>query len=415
MTEPDRLPLRSLAALVLVGALLLLVPTSAGARTTQDQADLSPNVHASVGSSTLHWDESTTLHGSGWAPGKTITVTLYAGGQVLARPVAAGDGSITATITAPHVGSSNKYVLAVQGFAGDGKYGYVQVPLTIVGPTPAISVASSQLHWGQTTTVSGVRYKPGASIQLTLVPDSIALGSATVDGSGSFSAPVTIPRDLRSSKNFGIEAAGVGIDSLFHLEAVPITIIGDRPTIALDRTTAPRGTSLTVTGQLFLKKTDVLVTLLPGYEKLGTFTIADDGTFSAKVTIPDKAGGTDPHAILVTGTGADTLFAFVTARVNLKGKPPKGTTTKNAIGIDENTPPPPGVDLGLGQTKLSLPDVDQSTGNGPVSANWLVVALVILLTIATILIVVLTARRDVRRNLRERRDHLVARFRRSPG
>jgi hypothetical protein len=407
-----------MAALVLVGAVLLVLPTAAGARPDaagQDQSNLSPNVHASVSDASLSWDQSTTLHGSGWAPGKTIQVILYAGGKTLAQPVAAGDGSITATITAPHVGSSNKYVLAVQGFAGDGKYGYVQVPLTIIGPTPTVSISSTDLHWGSTPTVSGERFDPGGTVQLTLVPDTIALGSAPVDGAGSFRAPITIPSHLRSSKSFAIEVSGVGIDKLFHLEAVQVTIVGDRPTISLDRTSAPRGTALTVSGQLFLKKTNVLITLLPGYEKLGTVPVADDGTFRATVTIPERAGGTDPHAILVTGTGEDTLFAYVQARVNLKGKPPKGTTTANAIGIDEHSPRPPGFGQDLAQTPATIRPSGQSEGNHEVSANWLVVALVILLSIAAVLVFALTARRDVRRNLRRRKDRLVHRLRRNPG
>jgi hypothetical protein len=205
---------------------------------------------------------------------------------------------------------------------------------------------------------------------------------------------------------------GEGIDGLFHLLNLQVTIEGTRPTIALSTTKAPRGSSLTVTGRLWSKGTKVLVTLVPGFERLGTFPVADDGTFSAKVTIPKKAGGNDPHAIVVTGTGTDGLFAYLLVRLDLGGTAPAGTTTANAIGIDQNTPPPPGVDLqpgALGDTPGTLSLRDHGNGNG-VSASVLLVAVVVLLTLATGAVIALTARRDVRRNLHVQRVRLQRRF-----
>jgi hypothetical protein len=389
--------------------LLLVLPAVAATSVPALAASsaLSPNVHASVDNSSLSWDQTTTLHGTGWAPGKTIQIILYAGGITLGSPVAAADGSITATIRAPHVGSGNQYKLAVQGFAGDGNYGYVAVPLTITGPTPAVSIGATQLHWGSTTTVSGVRYKPGAAISVSLFPDNTTLGHTTAGADDTFSVPITIPSNLRSATNYQLAITGQGIDLIFHFDVIQITIIGNRPSISISTTNAPRGSSLQVSGQLFLKGTNALVTLLPGYEKLGSFPVAPDGSFTGNVQIPPKAGGTDPHAILVTGTGTDGLFAYVQARLNLGGSPPAGTTTANAIGIDQNSPTPPGfVPDAFGVTPGSISGGTHATGQGGISPNLLVVVLILLVTAAIIVVFALTARRDVQR----RSDHLLRRL-----
>jgi hypothetical protein len=388
---------RFAALLVLAGTFLVLLPRTA-------LADPS----ASVGDSTLSWDQTTSLRGSGFLPGAQVQVVLYPNSVILATTTVNGDGSVSTSIRAPHVNSGKSYVLGVQGQMANGVYGGAQVPITIVGPTPTVSVSSTHLHWGDQPVVSGALWHPGTSVRISLL-GSGDIGSGSVGSNGDFAATVTIPSQLKSATSYQIVATGEGIDGLFHLVNAQVTIEGTRPSMALSTTTAPRGSKLTVSGRLWLKGTSVLVTLVPGFEKLGTFPVADDGTFSATVTIPAKAGGNDPHAIVVTGTGTDGLFAYLLTRLDLGGTAPKGTTTANAIGIDENTPPPPGVDLHVGGTPGTVALNDKGTGNG-VSAKLLLVAVIILLTLATAAVIALTARRDVRRNLHVQRVRLQRRF-----
>lgn len=394
--------------LALVGLLALVLPLLA---TTPAGADPT----ASVADSTLSWDQSTSLHGSGFGAGATVQVVLYPNAVILATTTAGADGSVATTITAPHTASSKNYTLAVQGLTSSGVFGGARVPLTIVGPTPTIAVSSRQLVWGAHPVVSGTRWKPGTTVRISLFGSSGDLGNASVGGDGSFATTVTIPSQLKTADTYQIVVTGEGIDSLFHLENLQVTIQGTRPTIALSSSKVPRGSALTVSGQLFLKGTNVLVTLLPGYEKLGTFPVGDDGTFSARVTIPKRAGGNDPHAIVVTGTGTDGLFAYVPATITLGGSAPAGTTKANATGIDQNTPPPPGIDLrpAVGGTPGTVSLRDHGNGKG-ISANLLLVVLVVLLTLATGAVVALTARRDVRRNLHVQRVRLQRRFSRGP-
>jgi hypothetical protein len=394
------------AALLLLGVLLTVAPARVAA---QDQP-LSATARASVDDPSLSWGQTTTLRGSGWAPGKTIKVILYAGGKVLASPVAAADGSIVATIQAPsNVASSNKYKLAVQGFGGDGLYGYVAVPLTIAGPTPSISISSKQLHWDETATVTGVRYQSGATITISLFPENRTLATTVPGPDNTFSAAIRIPTGIRSAKDYQIAVSGEGSDRLFHLDVIQVTVIGDRPSISISSSSVPRGRTLTVSGRVFFKGTSVTITLLPGYEKLAKVPVNDDGTFSTKVTVPDRATGKDPHAILVTGTGQDGIFAYNTARLNIGGRPPAGKgANDSAQGVLDGSTPPT-FSEGLTGVPGSLPSQPNlpDAGNG----NYLIIILLILLLLAaTVAVLVVTARKDVRRNLRRHWEDLLRRL-----
>ena len=93
-----------------------------------------------------------------------------------------------------------------------------------------------------------------------------------------------------------------------------------------------------MSGSLFFKDTKAEITLIPGFERLGSVTVAADGTFSTEVKIPDLAEGYDPHAIIVTGQGTDGLFAFLIEGITL-GDPPTSSTARGNRGsttsIDE--------------------------------------------------------------------------------
>jgi len=386
-------------------ALLLLSVLAVGApQRAEAGQELSATASASVDDATVGWDDTTTVRGSGWAPGKVIKVILYAGATVLAEPTAAADGSIAATIRIPSdIGSSRAYRLAVQGFAGDGLFGYVEVPLTIIGPTPTQSIASDDLHWDETTTVSGQRYKAGAAITVSLFPDNTLLANTTADANNSFSVPVQIPSGLRSARDYQVVVTGQGIDLLFHFDAIEVTITGNRPTIDLSADRAPRGGTVDVSGQIFLKGTKAVITLVPGYETLGEVAVAEDGTFLTTVKIPDRAEGRDPHAVVVTGQGQDGLFAYLVERLDLGNTRP--ASSSGTISLPDRVEPPedpPG-------TLAASPPVRTGDDTGDISIGVLVVFLLVALVL--LLLILLAARRDVRRDLRRRRDALVRRVR----
>lgn len=300
----------------LLAALLALLGPGAAMATAGPRQDTSPNARASVDDPDLGWGERTTLRASGFAPGGTVRAILYAGGTTLAEGAAGNDGSFSAAITIPSgVGSSDKYVLAVQGPAADGLFGYVEVPLTITGPTPAVSISGADLSWGEVAEVSGQRYAPGTKVTVSLFPDNTVLAETTAREDATFSASIRVPTNLRSALNYQIAVTGQGIDQLFHFDTIEVAIIGDRPAIEISSERVPRGQTVTITGVLFATGSEVAVTLLPGFERLGTASVGEDGAFSTSVRIPEDAFGPDPHQLVVTGTGRDGLFAYATGRV----------------------------------------------------------------------------------------------------
>ena len=413
---------RCVGVLVVLGSLLvgtLAIPAGTAAAASRASgasgADTSATARASVDDASVTWGQTTTVHGSGWAAGQRVDVILYAGGTTVGSGTVAGDGSIAIPIHIPSgIGSSKEYKLAVQGPGGDGLYGYVSLPITIIGPTPTFTISSKDLRWGDTPTVTGQRYKAGAAITISLFPDNTVLGRGTAGPGDTFSIPVTIPSGLRSAKDYQVAVTGEGIDLLFHFDFLAVTIIGDRPGIHLSRSSVPRGSTLTVTGTLFLKGTRATVTLLPGYEKLGTVTVGDDGTFSITVSIPAKAGGFDPHAIVVTGQGEDGIIAYVVARVNLGGSPPSGKGGSAAdVGTDSSATPPTftGSTAGKPGTLGPLPKLPNKHSAG---RHLIQIILIILLVLATIAMIILSSRKDVRDNLRRRWHHLTRRLRRAP-
>jgi hypothetical protein len=58
---------------------------------------------------------------------------------------------------------------------------------------PTCQVSDTSINPGDQVTVSGKHWQPGSTVNFTLQPEGIDLGSATVGQNGKFSAVVTIP------------------------------------------------------------------------------------------------------------------------------------------------------------------------------------------------------------------------------
>ena len=62
---------------------------------------------------------------------------------------------------------------------------------------PTCGVSDTTISPGDQVTVSGNDWQPGSTVTLTLQPEGINLGSASVGQNGEFSAVVTIPSDVQ--------------------------------------------------------------------------------------------------------------------------------------------------------------------------------------------------------------------------
>jgi hypothetical protein len=389
--------------LVLLAVLAMAVGSTTPVTAAPSQA--SPDARATIADTELEWGESTTVRATGFAPGSTVFAVLYPGATELFRGQPGSDGSVTGTVTAPSgLASSTAYQLVVQGVAEDGGIGYVGLPLTILGPTPLVEMSSTELSWGETVTVRGERYHPGSRITVSLFPDNTLLGAATADSSGRFSTAIMVPDRLRSATDYQVAITGQGIDQLFHFDTIEVAIIGDRPVISLDRDRVRRGDTLTATGQPFFVGTEVQVVLLPGFEALGTVPVEPDGTFTATVRIPEDAFAADPHLVVVTGMGADGLFAYATAVISIDGAVGSAGSTGSTVstlagGVPVTTPE---FDRFVDRFLGAPPATPRRGSSGP--PGWL-----LLLVLLVLLVPLVLSRRDVRRSVRRSVRRRVAR------
>jgi hypothetical protein len=74
---------------------------------------------------------------------------------------------------------------------------------------PTCQVSDTTLSPGEQVTVSGKHWKPGSTVTITLRPEGIHLGSATVGTNGRFSAVVTIPTNGVTAGPHTIECSGI--------------------------------------------------------------------------------------------------------------------------------------------------------------------------------------------------------------
>src|SRR5215218_8812349 len=73
---------------------------------------------------------------------------------------------------------------------------------------PTCQVSDTSISPGDQVTVSGKHWKPGSTVTITLRPEGINLGSATVGTNGKFSSVVTIPSSVHPGPHT-IECAGI--------------------------------------------------------------------------------------------------------------------------------------------------------------------------------------------------------------
>ncbi|MCM3657523.1 immunoglobulin domain-containing protein [Agromyces mediolanus] len=96
-----------------------------------------------------------------------------------------------------------------------------QLPATVHG---VLGGVPAELRRGQTVTVSGAGFLPGAPIALGVYSTLTPLGSAVADGAGAFSAEVTIPETLAAGEH-ALAASGVGADGSARVIAAETTLV----------------------------------------------------------------------------------------------------------------------------------------------------------------------------------------------
>lgn len=86
-------------------------------------------------------------------------------------------------------------------------------------------VSDTNLAAGDTVTVTGSNWQAGSTVILTLQPEGIKLGEATVDANGNFSTTVTIPASIQAGSH-SIVCSGIDIEGNDVSRGTTIQILG---------------------------------------------------------------------------------------------------------------------------------------------------------------------------------------------
>jgi hypothetical protein len=376
-----------------------------------------PEATFSVDVVELHWDETVAVRGERWEPGTTVDISLAPTTQVLATATVGPDGAFAVPVQIPTgVPSSPHYQIVATGQGIDKLFHYVPVTVTIIGLPALMSVSPTELAWEQTTVVRGERFMAGSTAQVHLMPNTIVLAEVEVGTDGRFEAVVQIPTDLPSARDYQILVTGTGGDAQFAYLPQDITIVGDRPSVSV--AAVPGERALQVDGRRFMRGTSAVLTMLPGFERVGEVTVEGDGSFSTRIAITDAITGLDPHYLVVTGQGADGLFAYLSTEVTL-GAPGDPIVVGGLV-----RPPgvrPPKVDRARPKLRSPIDSLRADLRQRPIDAesegaDELLLALILLLFFAAAAwFLHYSLHNDVRAGLHRQRVRLEQRLRPGSG
>ena len=127
------------------------------------------------------------------------------------------------------------------GNGGDGIFGQDATAVVPASATPAtLPKASAPLTSsdtdgavtaGQQVTLSGKGFLPGSTVELIVYSSPVKLGTATVSADGTFSATVTVPKDLEDGVHH-LVASGVDADGNVRNLVVEVTVSGGTAVLA---------------------------------------------------------------------------------------------------------------------------------------------------------------------------------------
>ena len=173
-----------------------------------------------------------TVTGHGFEPGEAVAVTL---GTAPATPVATsadGSGAISVTLTVPAGASDGTYPVTARGEVSltDATTSIVVKAPTAPGADATLTLSAASAERGATVVAYGDHFPADATVSFTLHADPLALGTATVNGQGVFTAALVIPADAASGAHeIEATAGGVSVRVAFTVLDAPAADHGTAP------------------------------------------------------------------------------------------------------------------------------------------------------------------------------------------
>ncbi|MDQ2742233.1 MAG: hypothetical protein M3Z66_08030 [Chloroflexota bacterium] len=287
-----------------------------------------------------------TVTGSGLTPSTTyllrLTYTTNANvTQNFDQSVTTGStGSFSAPLTVPTNAANGTYTIHLYtGNSTSPGTDLVDVTLT-VSATTAITVSPQTVTAGTTTTitVSGTGFGPSETVTSSYTAALTGGGtqqetvSVTTNAAGAFTATLNVPTNLVPG-SYTISAAGnpSGKTAQTSFTASPT------PAITLNPTTAPPGTLVVVTGNLFTPNLAVAVSAQIPINSGSTQTVTGSsvangsGTFTAQLFVPSNA---KPGTATVTATQAQSGGTSISATATLTIQSLNGSITASPSPVN---------------------------------------------------------------------------------
>ncbi len=223
--------------------------------------------------------------------------------------------------------------------------------------TPAVTLSPTSGQTGVSTTASGTGFActnvRTTSVNLTWDKDQ-SLGSASVS-SGGFSLTFQTPAGAAAGSHT-VTAACSTISASATFTVVQPT---PSPTLALKPAAGPAGSALTASGTGYNACASASVVLSWDKSTIGKAQVADDGSISASLTVPQSAGQGD-HTVTSSCNGGTSVLArsafTVQAATATQSTTPGSTTTPTTNQPTPGTTvsPTPGTTL-PGATPSGIP------------------------------------------------------------
>jgi hypothetical protein len=215
---------------------------------------------------------------AGFQAGERVTISWNANnGQTMTTLRMDSTGAID-TYFAPPFAPGGSYILTATGNTSK-----LQAS-SAMNIGPGIILNLNTANPGGTITVEGGGYTPGETINVYFQNTGNGVVTATIDASGSFSVPLSVPVAYKKNMQYYVYANST--NGLDHAKAQFFYAI---PSLQLTQGLTC-GESFTITGQGFVAN-DTIDVLWQAYNqhyptKLGTVVAASDGTFSFTSTAP---------------------------------------------------------------------------------------------------------------------------------
>src|SRR2546428_1229295 len=169
---------------------------------------------------------------------------------------------------------------------------------------------------GTTVTATGSLFLPGSVVTISYDGTAVATtpGTITTDLSGRFSATFTVPASTAGSHTVNAK------DAASNSASAQFTVT--TPSVSLNPTSGPTGTSVTVTGSNFVANSGITVKL-DGTNLAttpATITTTSTGGFTASFTIPSTSAA-GLHTLSATDASANSASAQFTVTATIPSAP----------------------------------------------------------------------------------------------